>query len=224
MRVAERYLRLYYFYDLNRQWNGAAHPPEWYDHRTDLFTWSSMRQPLWVERGVYSREVMRIGDRVLDLCSGDGFFAYHFYSGSAAQVDCVDRDDTAIAHARRFHALPNVSFSKLDIFADPFPGKDYDVICFDAAIEHFTLEQIDVILKKCAAALKPHGVLTGYTNAEADHGKAHPDHQHEFGDEDELRGVVSKVFAHVGTVKTVYKERTNLYFRASMSEERLKRF
>src|SRR5947209_5174652 len=125
MRAAERYLRRYYAWETERRWDSGAHPPEWFDHRADLYLWPVLKRPFWVERGVFSREVMRPGARVLDLCCGDGFFPFAFYSGSAGQIDAVDRDEAAIAHARRWHAAPNITYFRNDVVADPFPAMEY---------------------------------------------------------------------------------------------------
>ena len=159
MRLAEQYLRRYYVFDTQRLWGGPYPPPEWFDHRADLFRWSELRVPFWVERGVFSREVMFEGCRVLDLCCGDGFYPYHFYSGIASHVDAVDRDHTAIAHARKWHSHPKISYVQLDVVTDDLPGTDYDydVITWDAAIEHFSTDQIRIVLKKCVEALKTPG-------------------------------------------------------------------
>ena len=157
MRLAEWYLRRYYAYDTQRLWGGLHPPPEWFDHRADLYRWSELRNPLWVERGVFSREVMLGGCRVLDLCCGDGFYPYHFYVKIASQVDAVDRDPTALAHARRWHSHPRISYVQLDVVTDDFPEIDYDVITWDGAIEHFSTDQIRIVVKKSVEALRTRG-------------------------------------------------------------------
>ena len=154
MRLAELYLRRYYAYDTQRLWGGPHPPPEWFDHRADLYLWSEHLNPLWVERGVFSREVMFEGCRVLDLCCGDGFYPYHFYVKIASHVDAVDRDPTALAHARKWHSHPRISYIQLDVVTGQFPGIDYDVITWDGAIEHFSMDQIRIVLKKCVETLK----------------------------------------------------------------------
>ncbi len=157
MHLAEAYLRRYYTWDMQRLWSGPHPPPEWFDHRADLFRWSEHRNPLWVERGVFSREVMFEGCKVLDLCCGDGFYPYHFYAEIASHVDAVDRDSTALSHARKWHTHPKVNYIQMDVVADDFPGINYDVIAWDGAIEHFSTEQIRIVLQKCVRALKTRG-------------------------------------------------------------------
>ncbi|TKS58184.1 MAG: hypothetical protein EWM72_03180 [Nitrospira sp.] len=226
MRLAEFYLRCYYFYDLDRVWGGHAPPPEWFDHRCDLYLWSELAVPFWVERGVFSREVMFEGCRVLDICCGDGFYPYHFYSGIASEVDAVDSDPKAIAHARKWHSHPKITYLQRDIVTDNFPRAVYDVITWDAAIEHFSPDQIRHILNKCVDALKSRegGILCGYTIIARDSIKSHPEHEHEFSSAGELKELLGEFFPCVGTIETEYPERHNVYFRASFQLGRLRRF
>lgn len=225
MRLAELYLRRYYTWNTQRLWGGPQRPPEWFDHRADLYRWSELRNPLWVERGVFSREVMFEGCRVIDLCCGDGFFPYHFYAEIASHVDAVDRDPAAIAHARKWHSHPKINYVQMDVVTDDFPGTDYDVITWDAAIEHFSLDQIRIVLKKCVKALKtPGGVLNGYTIIAHSSVKSHPEHQHEFSSATELKDLLAEFFPFVGTMETEYPERHNVYFRAAFDSTRLRRF
>jgi len=56
-----------------------------FDHfLTSYYVWPQTRTPLWLERGIFGLLAMRQGARVLELCCGDGFNAYHFYSIRAA--------------------------------------------------------------------------------------------------------------------------------------------
>lgn len=225
MRLAELYLRRYYTYDTRRLWGGPHPPPEWFDHRADLYLWSELRVPFWVERGVFSREVMFEGCQVLDLCCGDGFYPYHFYSSIASHIDAVDWDPTAIAHAHKWHNHPKISYVQLDVVTNAFPGTDYDVITWDGAIEHFSSDQIRIVLKKCVRALRiPEGMLCGYTIIARSSDKSHPEHQHEFSSAAELKELLREFFPFVGTVETEYPERHNIYFRAAFDPTRLRRF
>ena len=63
--------------------------------------------------------------RVLEVCCGDGFNSYFFYSKKAASLTAVDFDPQAIAHAKRHYTLPNVRFQIADIRTD-LPAGDYD--------------------------------------------------------------------------------------------------
>lgn len=223
-RAASKYLELWWRVEVKRVWNDPKGPPEWYDHRSHLSTFPFDREPMWAERGVYSREPIPDGGRVLDLCCGDGFYSFHFFSDRAGHVDAVDFDESAIAHARKHHARPNVTFGLLDVRADDLPAEQYDVIVWDGAIEHFTEEEIDEILGRCAKALEPAGVLTGYTMRREDSGAQHPEHEHEFEDADELRAVLLRAFPAAAVLENTSGGRRNLYFRAAFEEARLTQF
>src|SRR6266853_6818633 len=68
------------------EWH-AGTPPEWYDHLIfQYWQWFYTRNPMSLERGIFNLLPMKHGCRVLDLCCGGGFFAYHFYSSRASRV------------------------------------------------------------------------------------------------------------------------------------------
>ncbi len=211
--VAGRYLRAYFLEERRRFWHSSPSPPHWADHRGDAALWPIHRDPSFVERGIYSREVMRPGCRVLDLCCGDGFYAYYFYSTMASQIDAVDHDEAAIASARRHHAAANIGYSNLDVVADPFPAKRYDVVCWDGAIAHFNAEQIDDVLHKISDAVGEHGVLTGSEELEMADAMSW-DHKVSLACEDDLRRILSRNFRHI-RVLVVHHPRRMAYFRCS---------
>jgi ubiquinone/menaquinone biosynthesis C-methylase UbiE len=225
MRLAERYLRFYYAHERLR-FSGGPHPaPEWFDHRADLYRWSELRNSFWVERGVFSREVMFEGCRVLDLCCGDGFYPYHFYAEIASLVDAVDSDPMALAHARKYHHHPKINYLQTDVVSDDFPASNYDVITWDGAIEHFSVDQIQGVLDKSVEVLQAsEGILCGYTILARGSDRSHPLHQHEFSSAAELKQILAEFFPFVGTVETEYPERHNIYFRAAFDQDRLRRF
>jgi 2-polyprenyl-3-methyl-5-hydroxy-6-metoxy-1,4-benzoquinol methylase len=165
------------------------------------------------------------GCRVLDLCCGDGFYAYHFYADIASHVDAIDSDTEALTHAGKYHHHPKISYRQINVVEDGFPSDHYDVITWDAAIEHFLPEQIRGVLKKCVTALKTsEGILCGHTILARGLQKGHVEHQHEFSSVEELKEILGEFFPFVGTVVTVYPERDNIYFRATFDQDRLRRF
>jgi SAM-dependent methyltransferase len=219
MRAAERYLRGFYRWDTYRRWR-LHETPEWFDHRADLFRFSEERRPYFLERGVYARELLRRGGRVLDLCCGDGFYPFHFYAETAGHIDACDWDPTALAHAQRWHAHPRISYSRRDIIRDSFPGADYQLVVWDGAIEHFSLEDISLVLQKVRDVLGDDGVLCGYTILN-EGPMVHPDHSHEFGSAQELAATLQSCYPAVATLETEYEDRRNIYFRAALDERDL---
>lgn len=220
MRVATGYAGAFYRFDTHRRWT-AKKTPEWFDHRADLYRFRELRRPVWAERGVYARELMHPGHRVLDLCCGDGFFSFHFYSSVAEHVDACDRDSSALSHARSWHDDSRITYSRSDVVTDPLPASNYDVIVWDAAIEHFSFDDIQTVLAKVKAALKPNGVLCGYTILNPPGTALHPDHLHEFASAVDLANVLRASFPYVVTLETEDPERRNIYFRASTAERSL---
>ena len=219
MQVAERYLRAFYRWDTYRRWR-LHDTPEWFDHRADLFRFSEERRPYFLERGVYARELLPRNGRVLDLCCGDGFYPFHFYAETASHVDACDWDETALEHAKRWHAHPRISYSRRDIIVDEFPQANYDLVVWDGAIEHFALDDIATVLEKVRSVLTDGGVLCGYTILN-DGPRMHPDHSHEFASASELAETLLAVFPAASTLETEYEDRRNIYFRAAATEPAL---
>jgi SAM-dependent methyltransferase len=199
------------------QW-GFKPRPEWFDHFLDQhWQWASTNNSLWVERGVFSRLVMKPNARMLEICCGDGFNARHFYSSRASSITALDFDKDAIPHARRYNSAPNITYIQQDIRAGLPPGP-FDNIVWDAAIEHFTEAEIDRIMGELVQRLGADGVLSGYTLTEASDGqKSNALHEYEFKDKEDLRRFFTPHFKFVKVWDTIYPTRHNLYFVASQA-------
>jgi SAM-dependent methyltransferase len=136
---------LTHFAQFGVQW-GFKPRPEWFDHYLDQhWQWSAKNNSLWVERGVFSRLVMKPNSRMLEICCGDGYNAKHFYSSRAASIIALDFDKDAIPHAKRYNSAPNISYQEQDI-REGLPVGPFDNIVWDAAIEHFTEAEIDKLM------------------------------------------------------------------------------
>lgn len=199
------------------QW-GFKPRPEWFDHFLDQhWQWASTNNSLWVERGVFSRLVMKPNAKMLEICCGDGFNARHFYSSRASSITALDFDKDAIPHARRYNSAPNITYIQQDIRAGLPPGP-FDNIVWDAAIEHFTEAEIDRIMGELVQRLGADGVLSGYTLTEASDGqKSNALHEYEFKDKEDLRRFFTPHFKFVKVWDTIYPTRHNLYFVASQA-------
>lgn len=197
------------------QW-GLKPQPEHFDHRIDLYSqWMRTRNPLWVERGVFSGLALRPGGRLLELACGDGFAARNFFSIQSREVVACDFDPAAIATARSYHSTENVNFLLADIRSN-MPAGIFDNVVWDAAIEHFTPAEIELILKNIRLRLTPDGILSGYTLvARADGVKALSHHEYEFRDKADLLRFLAPHFKNVTVFETIYPSRHNLYFWAS---------
>jgi len=197
------------------QW-GFSPRPEWFDHYLDQhWQWSARNNSLWVERGVFSRMVIKPNARMLEICCGDGFNTRHFYSSRASSITAVDFDKDAIPHARRYNSAPNITYVQQDI-RDGLPAGSFDNIVWDAAIEHFTETEIADVMANIKKRLTPTGILSGFTIVERSDGKKMlPHHEYEFKSKDDLARFFRPHFHNVKVFETIYADRHNLYFWAS---------
>jgi SAM-dependent methyltransferase len=192
--------------------------PEHFDHRIDqYYQWPKTRNPLWLERGIFSALALKPNGRLLELACGDGFAARNFFSIRCSEVVACDFDIKAISTARAFNQVSNVKFVLADIRND-MPQGVFDNVVWDAAIEHFTPVEIDSILQNIRSRLVPGGVLSGYTIVESGDGvKSLSHHEYEFRDKEDLLRFLAPRFKNVTVFETIYAVRHNLYFWASDS-------
>jgi len=195
--------------------------PEYFDHYIDQhYAWSKSRNSLMWERGVYSGlAIQAMTDkelpRVLDLCCGDGFMAYHFYSLQAKKVVAIDFDDSAIKRAQSKCAYKNIEYILGDIRVD-IPNEYFENVVWDAAIEHFTEAEIMELMFTIKSRLVPNGILSGYTIKEGHDGSHHlHQHEYEFHNKEDLARFLRPHFKKVQVIETKFPSRTNLYFFAS---------
>lgn len=217
--LSQRLVRAFFADENHRFWHDRPEPPHWSNHRCTLGLWSDHRDAAFVERGCYARELMRPGCRVLDLCCGDGFYAFHFYSGTAAVVDAVDLDGEALAVARRHHQADNINFHRLDVVTDSFPRPRYDVVCWDGALGHFDADQIERLLAKIAASLGDDGTLCGSEAIEGIEDMSW-DHKIALKSAENLRAILARHFPCVRLLERPEPTPT-VYFRCARSEQRL---
>jgi SAM-dependent methyltransferase len=196
------------------QW-GLKPSPEWFDHSIDLYhQWPKTNNSLWLERGVFGSLALA-GERVLELSCGDGFNAKNFYSHRSKEVVACDFDPSALATAKRKNSAANVTYILADI-RTAMPAGIFENITWDAAIEHFTPDEIRSIMTNIKARLTSDGVLSGYTIVERSDGKKHlHQHEYEFKNKRDLEAFLTPHFKNIRVFETIYPSRHNLYFWAS---------
>lgn len=134
---------------------------------------------MWLERGVFGSLALKEGS-LLELSCGDGFNAKNFYSLRSKQIVACDFDPKAIKTAKTKNNAPNIDFVLADIRKD-MPQGEYENVVWDAAIEHFTEEEIDTIFKDITYRLTEDGILSGYRIVERQDGiKSLDEHEYEF--------------------------------------------
>lgn len=215
-RIASRWVSSAHKRLMTVQWEFQPQP-EHFDHHIDLFyQWLASRNSLWLERGVFGSLALQGGD-VLELACGDGFNARNFYSLRSKRVIACDFDPKAIDTARRKNAAPNVEFVLADI-RNAIPDGAFENIVWDAAIEHFTPDEIQRILKDIKSRLTSDGILSGYTIVEKSDGtKSLSHHEYEFKSKEDLLRFFTPYFKKATVFETMYPSRHNLYFWASDS-------
>jgi SAM-dependent methyltransferase len=195
------------------QW-GLPPPPEHFNYRINLFyQWLKTRSSMWLERGVFNSLAL-LGGNVLELSCGDGFNARNFYAAHSKRVVACDFDPKAIATARRENLAPNVEYVLCDI-REAIPQGRFENIVWDAAIEHFTYDEIQGVLHQVKERLLPGGRFSGYTIAVRPDAKAFIHHEYEFHNKEELLAVLQPFFVNVTIFETHFPERDNLYWWAS---------
>lgn len=160
---------------------------------------------------------MFAGGGVLELACGDGFNAKNFYSHRSTKVIACDFDPKAIKTAKRKNASQNITYILADIRTD-MPGEraEFQNVIWDAAIEHFTEDEIDNIIKNIKLRLSTNGILSGYSIVEKEEGvKAIHQHEYEFKSKEDMYRFFQPHFKRVIVFETIYPSRHNLYFWAS---------
>jgi ubiquinone/menaquinone biosynthesis C-methylase UbiE len=169
----------------NKAW--ARYGLHWFDHRFDFL--SGPQSWYWQERGVLGSQAIRPGDKVLDLCCGEGFYDLTYFSRRAGRIDALDIDSRAIQIASFRNHCPNVNFYLRDVVHDDFPDTNYDaVLCF-SALQQLTETQLDDLLRKIPRILKPSGLFFGSVSVTPDNGV--------FVSEDRIRSPFSRYFQSI---------------------------
>jgi SAM-dependent methyltransferase len=186
--------------------------PQFFKHQINLGRWP-LQPARWsfAARGVYARQDMFRGCRVLDLCCGDGSVSYLFFSDIAGQVDAVDNDAYAIAYARKYFPSPVVQYYQLDIINSEFPSREYDFVVWNAAICYFSEADIRVILRKIIAAGKSSMRMTGMLPK----ANAWVDHKTEFADRCSVEKLLLEYFGTLEVREVDEGAAVTFYFQAA---------
>jgi SAM-dependent methyltransferase len=223
-RLLVRLLGGHYDSLYRRDWVLAREPPHFFDHRLDGFALvGGGAAPMPFYRAYYVVELLREPDVVLDIGCGDGYFTTRFFAPHCAQVDGIDIEASAIAHAETVNPARNVRFVRTDAVASPFPRSRYDVVVWDGAIGHFPPDTTKRMLEKIRDALAPDGVFAGSESL----GREGHDHLQFFGSADDLAALMQPHFAHVAVRELSYRlpdgtVRREVFWRCAQDPERLR--
>lgn len=196
----------------NARWGHAS--PEWFDHRLHFLDPELYCTDSWTLSADNAVRYLPVGGKLLDLCSGDGFYAYYFFRRRASMITCVEVNRDVYSHATCFHKAPSIKHINCDVLCyEPDAGM-YDVVLLRGAVEHFEYEEQQQIFRKALLALRPGGWFCGDTVANPDKGgKLLPSHANEWGDELEMKRDLANVFNHVITTRLESPGRTTLFWQ-----------
>jgi hypothetical protein len=112
-----------------------------------------------------------------------------------------------------YHAdILNKNFS--DEFSQNFDFK-FDVVLFNAAIEHFTEQDLEKIFIYIKSNINTESVVFGYTLVEKNNEDSFDHHLQFFSNLDDLNSKINKFFINVKCFESIDADRHNLYFIAS---------
>lgn len=208
--LTKRLLSAQYQSKFRHDWLWAKEPPHFSDNEKYETILENPRNAAYLfYRGLLTAEILRVGDRLLDIGCGDGFYNYRFYSHKCKSIDAIDIDTSAITYAQAHNHASNINYVLQDAVNQPFPSKKYDVIAWDGAIGHFPPETTDAMLDKIVSALEYDGVFTG--SESLGHEEGH-DHLHFFETIYDFGSMLKKYFKYVAIRETSYPISSQLGF------------
>jgi SAM-dependent methyltransferase len=219
---------------------------EWMDHDQDTFFQFNYNGSFFhFERGIIPRMLvskiffekkyfdnLKIEKKIniLDLCSGDSYISQKFFFDSSNRVVSLDLDKKAslrgAARLKREKFLnQNHNFFQCDIekedLEDFLKKKNsdckFDLVLFNAAIEHFNPEQLDHIFNSVKKVMKTRSIFFIYTIVEDENKQNYLPEHHEmfFKGSKNLSEVLNNYFVNTRTYENLVNKRHNIYCVAS---------
>ena len=242
-------LTSFLYYILKRLDWGNIPPTEWMDHDQDYYYQNLYTgHTFYLERGMLPRMIaskffykeedyrnLNISKKlnVLDFCSGDSFISQKFFFDNSENIVSLDLDPLANARGKkridRYKYLnKNHHFFKFDVEKDnvlELLKKNnldikFDVVLFNAAIEHFKPEELDFMFASLKEAMNSKSFIFTYTIVEDENDPHYlPDH-HEmfFNNKEELEKIIKKYFKYTQSTQSMVDTRWNIYCVASNEE------
>lgn len=115
---------------------------------------------------IYDNAKIKSTDIILDVGCGAGGMLYYTAQKckEAYGIDVVDYTDGFKIRKKRYN-INNLQFVLGNATKMPFEDNFFDIITAVSAIEHNTLEELNILMKECGRILKPGGrlIATGAT-------------------------------------------------------------
>jgi len=225
--IAVKWLLRIYRSKFRLDWELSKFPPHFYNHRMGMaqFTFGETTfGPFPYFRGFFASQVIQEGDTLLDIGCGEGFFTKRFFSANCSHVDGVDIEPSAIQCAERENAAGNIKYHLLDAVNQDFPEREYNVMVWDGAIDHFQPDTLEIMLQKIEKSLSANGIFVG-SESLGDEGS---DHLTRFYSLDDFGKLFSKYFKFVEVGSREYKLNANFtrheaYWRCANQQDRLEK-
>lgn len=135
----------------------------------------------------------------------------------------MDKDPSAIAHARREYPHLHIRHHCADAVRDGFPAARYDAVIWSEGLDHLSAQECGVVLARIQDAIGDEGVLVGGLILVPPErlGKANWEHQNEFSSPEAVQRFLGAHFAEVSVECTEYPEklggtRRTAYFTARL--------
>ena len=222
---------------------------EWMDHDQDTFYQFNENGSFFhFERGIIPRlylsnflitndefDNLKLEKKIniLDLCSGDSYISQKFFYDLSDTIVSLDLDPAALARGKKrikrnkymnkkhhFFQFDVEKTKILDFLEYNKLNIKFDVVLFNAAIEHFKEDQLDFIFTSFKEVMKEISFVSTYTIVEDENNQTYlPDH-HEmfFSSKKHLENVVSKYFKFTKSHHSLVNDRCNIYCIASDQE------
>ena len=207
-KASEKYGQIYY---------SGSYKSDWYDHRMHAVNFRHSNRSNWVESIANVTRILPMGGKMLDLCSGDAWFSYHFMRPILSKIVCIDGGDFVMNHAMKLHNDKKIEFRKANILTADIEQNYYDAVWMRSAIEHFSLDNQNKIAQMVHAALTPGGYYCGDTPRNINKKEVLDIHEFEWSTMEDARDQM-KIFKNVELYEMTDKyansrSRTTIFWR-----------
>ena len=195
--------------------NAGSYSSDWYDHRLHFLDFEKNMFDFNMLSYDNAVVVLPLKGKVLDLCSGDGFYTW-LLSRRASIIDAVEINKIQHDLSKRVWANKNINHFLGSVMDFKYPDNAYDMVFIRGAIEHFSEAHQIEISKNAYKTLKSGGWFVGDTpeNKNAVNSKSLAAHECEFSSLEQLSDWLKKTFNNVNVYKLTSEIRTTLFWQA----------